>query len=221
MNNGSRDIRDVDSPEKTNRFSSGMHKLRQKLGASPRQFAIFGFLLLIVAGLWARPAATLLWHRLRIITGMPRMAVADDDPEEIAKADFNTPEPLDVGRPVELDVILRRDPFKKRSSGVQHAASADSGTASELSAEMETERLERVTLAASSIRLSGTARGLGTALLNDRARVLGESFDVTGLSFRLVEVGTGSVVLEGALPGEDSIHRFRLDRTGAQLISGE
>ena len=37
--------------------------------------------------MWARPAGLLIWNRLRIITGMPRMAIADQDPKMLDRVE--------------------------------------------------------------------------------------------------------------------------------------
>lgn len=210
-----------DALSQSNWFSVGLNRLRLKMGASSRQFAIFGLLLLVAGTLWARPAAVLLWHRLRIITGMPRMALADEDPEEIVKAHVIAPERLDVGRPVYLDDTLQRDPFKKRGDRSVTRSSTTSESVNPSVARKATERAERITTAASKIRLSGTAKGLGTALLNGRARQIGQGFVVGEFTFRLLEVRTGVVVLEGVFPDEEQVYQFRLDRDGAEPLVSE
>ena len=83
------------------------------------------------------------------------MALADEDPEEIAKAKSETPEQLDVGRPVDLDKVLRRDPFKRRSSESFDRSSLTRDTGSAASLTMATERAERITSAATSLEASG------------------------------------------------------------------
>ena len=90
--------------------SSRLERIRLRIGASRGQFATLCLLLIIGGTVIARPAGMLLWHRLRIITGMPRMAVATSDPAEVAQAD-PIPDRIDPGRPVVLDDFLVRDPF--------------------------------------------------------------------------------------------------------------
>ena len=86
-------------------------RLRLRLGASHRQFMVFGLLVLTGGVMMARPAGMLLWHRLRIISGMPRTAIADQDPKIIAAQTGPVFAPVSEGREIQLDVSLLRDPF--------------------------------------------------------------------------------------------------------------
>lgn len=221
MNNEKNDPRDRESNGRCNRLSAVLGAMRRKLGASRGQFLAFSLLFAVAATLWARPAATLLWDRLRIITGIPRMAVADENPEIIADVGPTRPKRLDAGRAVLLDAVLLRDPFNRNSNGGGSPSGNLTRPGSPGSNIDGYERTEQLMAAASSIRLSGTAKGLGTALLDGRARAIGDDHEAGGFTFRLVEVHTGLVVLEtGSDDGEDR-KRFLLDRNGAQPVPSD
>lgn len=199
-------------------------RLRVRMGASRGQFATFSLLLAVAGILMARPAGMLLWHRLRIITGMPRMAVANQDPVQVARAE-SIPDRLDPGRPIILDQMLVRDPFM--------APLPESDQSSENLLAVNRERSDepvvidldaasdRLIRAVSMIRLSGTAKGLGTALLDGAVRSVGDSVESGSLVFTLREVRSGSVLLESnEAVGQPGV-LVLLDRSGARLIDSD
>ncbi|MEC7352547.1 MAG: hypothetical protein VXY94_07885 [Planctomycetota bacterium] len=73
------------------------------------RYALLGLTFAVAGLMIARPAGMLLWHRLRIITGMPRMAVANPEPRPAT----TSPGAQRPGAPgsLELDARLDRDPF--------------------------------------------------------------------------------------------------------------
>ena len=191
------------------------------MGASPGQFATLSLLLVVAGILMARPAGMLLWHRLRIITGMPRMAVANQDPVQVARAE-SIPDRLDPGRPIILDEMLVRDPFMAPLPASHHNAAhlitvnrTSSDTPVVIDVDTDSDRLIR---AVAMIRLSGTANGLGTALLDGAVRSVGDSVESGSLSFTLREVRSGSVLLESLAAGGQPGTLVLLDRSGARLI---
>ena len=199
-------------------------RLRVRMGASRGQFATFSLLLAVAGILMARPAGMLLWHRLRIITGMPRMAVANQDPVQVARAE-SIPDRLDPGRPIILDQMLVRDPFmaplpeSDRSSENLLAVNRErSDEPVVIDLDAASDRLIR---AVSMIRLSGTAKGLGTALLDGAVRSVGDSVESGSLVFTLREVRSGSVLLESnEAVGQPGV-LVLLDRSGARLIDSD
>ena len=198
-------------------------RLRIRIGASRGQFATLCLLLIIGATVIARPAGMLLWHRLRIITGMPRMAVANQDPTQVALAD-PLPNRLDPGRPVVLDDFLVRDPFRAPlpavSDNAAFIASLDKpvpngGVVIEIDLDSA-----RIVEAASLIRLTGTAKGLGTALLDGSVRRVGDSIESGSLVFILRKVRSSEVLLEFSADDGTTTTEIVLDRAGAQLVAG-
>ncbi|MDG2030695.1 MAG: hypothetical protein P8J45_06805 [Phycisphaerales bacterium] len=184
-----------------------------KIGASRRQFGVFSLLLVVACTFWARPAGMLIWHRLRIVTGMPRMAIANEDPDVLASMDIPEPDLIDAGREVRLDQNLLRDPFLIGSTdGEQGSGTASGANDAELDLKA---RMQALTERASRIRLSGTSRGLGTAVLDGRVTVLGAESKTQDIDYRLIEVRSGSVVIDVSMPGEEQWVRFLLDRERA------
>ena len=195
-----------------------MDRMRKRFGASRKQFAIFSLLAMVAATMWARPAGLLIWNRLRIITGMPRMAIANEDPQVVAQADITFPDALEAGRAVFLEERLRRDPF---TSG-RHADFDGSLTGSDSSTVGEESDLDikkaRLLDAVSAMSLNGSGAGLATAILDNRARVVGRIFESDDLRFRLLEVRSNAVVIEASADGRGDWHAFLLERSGATPV---
>jgi hypothetical protein len=184
--------------------------------------------LLVVAGLglviWAKPMGLLLWSRIRILTTIPRTAIADD---AIAAA----PKPK---LPPEFDpqlpamVVGARDPFRVDPAhfpseqdlrNAQAAAAtpanpalpalpadpeADADAASatrsplELADEQPPAEYERLRVAAESLRVQSAGKGLDTAVVGGRAVRVGDVLETTGGDeFVLVEVVDGGIVVAG------------------------
>ena len=201
------------------RFFRVVDALRSRVGASRRQFALFSLLLLVACTFWARPAGMLIWHRLRIVTGMPRMAIANEDPEMVASVDADAPASLQAGREVTLDRSLRRDPFRSRfdEGGEPSAVLEPVGAGTE-----SRHQIDHLTRQIAGLRLSGTSKGLGSAVVDGRVRVVGSTFKVEGLDCRLLEVGPGSVLIEAFMPGDRlEGHRFLVDRGGVRHLPGK
>ena len=210
------------SPSRT--LFGRIDRLRVRMGASRGQFATFSLLLAVAGILMARPAGMLLWHRLRIITGMPRMAVANQDPVQVARAE-SIPDRLDPGRPIILDQMLVRDPFMAPLPESDQSSANLPAVTRERSDEPVVIDLDaasdRVIRAVSMIRLSGTAKGLGTALLDGAVRSIGDSVESGSLVFTLREVRSGSVLLESnEAVGQPGVVVL-LDRSGARLIDSD
>ena len=198
-------------------------RLRVRLGASQRQFMVFGLLVLTGGVMMARPAGMLLWHRLRIISGMPRTAIADQDPKIIAAQTGPDFEPVSEGRVIQLDVSLLRDPFDTPSLQPVQVVTAlenDSLVASAPSARISPEQ-SRLVDAISSIRLTGTAKGLGTALVDGSVRSIGARFDVSDYTFQLTSVHAGAIHLKVVENPVFNGWRCIVDREGAILLPSE
>ncbi|MAB27968.1 MAG: hypothetical protein CMJ53_01580 [Planctomycetaceae bacterium] len=198
-------------------------RLRVRLGASQRQFMVFGLLLLTGGVMMARPAGMLLWHRLRIISGMPRTAIADQDPKIIAAQTGPAFEPVSEGREIQLDVSLLRDPFDTPSlQPVQVVTTLDDESliTSAAPARISPEQ-SRLVEAISSIRLTGTAKGLGTALVDGSVRTIGTRFDVSDYTFQLIAVHAGAIHLEVVENPVFNGWRCIVNREGATLLPSE
>lgn len=182
--------------------------------------------LLVVAGLglviWAKPMGLLLWSRIRILTTIPRTAIADD---AIASA----PKPK---LPPEFDpqlpavVAAARDPFRVdpayfpseqdlRNAQAAAAALANPAVAAassnaepivettaanpsplELADERPPAEYERLRVAAESLRVQSAGKGLETAVVDGRAVRVGDLLPTAGGDeFVLVEVVAGGIVV--------------------------
>ena len=198
-------------------------RLRLRLGASHRQFMVFGLLVLTGGVMMARPAGMLLWHRLRIISGMPRTAIADQDPKIIAAQTGPVFAPVSEGREIQLDVSLLRDPFDTPSLQLVQVVTSiedDSPVTSISSAQVSPEQ-SRLVDAVSSIRLTGTAKGLGTALVDGSVRSIGTRFVVSDYTFQLTAVNAGVIHLEVVENDVFNGWRCIVDREGAMLLPSE
>ena len=86
-------------------------RLGTLLRSTRARYALLGLTFAVAGLMIARPAGMLLWHRLRIITGMPRMAVANPEPR-LATTSPGAGRPDATGS-LELDARLVRDPFSE------------------------------------------------------------------------------------------------------------
>ena len=150
------------------------------------------------------------------------MAVANEDPIQVARAD-SIPDRLDPGRLIILDDMLVRDPFMTPLPLADHnsarliaANRKSSDVPVVIDVDVESDQLVR---AVGMIRLSGTAKGLGTALLDGAVRSVGDSVESGSLAFTLREVRSGSVLLESLGGGGQAGSLVLLDRSGARLIA--
>ena len=165
----------------------------------------------------------LLWHRLRIISGMPRTAIADQDPKIIAAQTGPVFAPVSEGREIQLDVSLLRDPFDTPSLQLVQVVTSiedDSPVTSISSAQVSPEQ-SRLVDAISSIRLTGTAKGLGTALVDGSVRSIGTRFVVSDYTFQLTAVNAGEIHLEVVENDVFNGWRCIVDREGAMLLPCE
>ena len=202
---------------------SCLERIRVGLGASHRQFMIFGLLLLTGGFMMARPAGMLLWHRLRIISGMPRTAIADQDPEIVAARSGPSLDPVNEGRAIQLDVSLIRDPFDSPAFQPVQVTTTSISDQSEVIASNPLTSPEQSSLVEvlSGMRLTGTAKGLGTALVDGSVRAIGSRFDVSEYTFELIAVDAGAIHL--AVIGNPLFEGWRciVDREGAMLLPSD
>ena len=217
----------TDNPDRGSSDGWGMplclERLRDRLGASNRQFMVFGLLLLTGGVMMARPAGMLLWHRLRIISGMPRTAIADQDPKIVSAHTAPTFEPVSAGRRIELDATLVRDPFDRPFTETVSQVTtleSDSQGSLELLRETDADR-SRLLETLSGIRLSGTAKGLGTALVDGAVRTVGTRFEVSDYTFELIDVEAGAIHLEVVENNVFGGWRCIVNREGATLLAEE
>ena len=172
---------------------------------SRRSTITSGLVLAIPVAALAQPLGLLLWARLRLLTTIPRTAMATEEPTRIA-ADpgvVRFPDLPDTG----LDGVFKRDPMHvsphhfprstplSLESAVWPKTEAESAEDEGHEARMMRERLVSIV---SSVRVQGLISDRGIALIDGRACRIGDEIPVgsEGFEIRLLEVRTGSVVIE-------------------------
>lgn len=182
--------------------------------------------LLVVAGLglviWAKPMGLLLWSRIRILTTIPRTAIADDAVASAPKPKL----PPEFDPQLPAVVAAARDPFRVdpayfpseqdlRNAQAAAAALANPAVAAassnaepivettaanpsplELADERPPAEYERLRVAAESLRVQSAGKGLETAVVDGRAVRVGDLLPTAGGDeFVLVEVVAGGIVV--------------------------
>jgi len=150
---------------------------------------------------WAKPMGLLLWARIRILTSIPKTAIADDPaqaPDAAApKPEFDTGLPGAGGAfmdPFSLDRNTSRSPDNRTPSqpSIVPTQKRDEGTAEVQALEV----LEAARRAAERFRLQSAGRGLSMAVIDGRTFRIGDALEsVDGHRFVLLEILDGGAVL--------------------------
>ena len=164
---------------------------------------------------WAKPMGLLLWARLRILTSIPKTAIADDPAN--TPVVVLPPSDLETGLPNASVGLI--DPFCIDPRTYPNSDNPTPSTASiipsqkseEKSAEVSAlEVFETARHATERFRLQSAGRGLSMAVIDGRTYRVGEALEGDhGLKFVLVEV------LEGAAVLEHGNQRFEIRMRGA------
>jgi hypothetical protein len=151
---------------------------------------------------WAKPMGLLLWARIRILTSIPKTAIADDPTK--APAEPPPPIELDAALPAGADWSL--DPFQidprtypKPTPAPEPQAEtvAEPKVAPASTDETPSEAIDGPRRASERFRLQAAGRGLSAAVIDGRSLRVGDALEsADGLRFTLVEVLEGAVVLE-------------------------
>ena len=170
-----------------------------------RSTVISGLVLVIPLVALAQPLGLLLWARLRLLTTIPRTAMATEEPTGIATGPgvVQFPDLPDPG----LDAEFRRDPMRvsphhfprPTSTSVEPRVGSKSGVGSTEDESSEARRVrDRLASTISGVRVQGLISDRGIALIDGRACRIGDEIPVgaDGVEIRLLEVRTGSVVIE-------------------------
>ncbi len=189
-------------------MSNSLRRIWLQLTVDKRRFRAFVAVCGVGLVIWAKPMGLFLWARMRLITGIPKTAMADDPLDQ-------PPIPALPQRPsgsdpiaVSLDDRLRRDPFavddaiypkpiipqdSTEDEGKSDARPADDP------AEAEARLTERLRELVARFRLEAVISGSPLAVINGRTVQVGDHIpadDADGTEFRLNEVRSRSVVLE-------------------------
>lgn len=184
------------------------------------------FLMLFAVVAWAKPMGLLLWARIRILTSLPKTAIAD----ETTLAENTPREPV---APSEFDSGLsampevRTDPFRidphifpkaNPPAVVPPVPDIKPKTEGPSADETRREMSRAAGRAAERFRLQSAGRGLSMAVIDGRTYRVGEVLEgADGFRFTLVEV------LEGAAIVEWEAERFelRLRPAAGQTTAGQ
>ncbi|MGA1224348.1 MAG: hypothetical protein ACO31E_07260 [Phycisphaerales bacterium] len=166
---------------------------------------------------WAKPMGLLLWARLRILTSIPKTAIADDPAN--TQAEEKPPVELETGLPGMGSVLI--DPFdtdphtptSSDSPNPSHASIVPTQKSDDDSTEVQAlEEVEAARRATERFRLQSAGRGLSMAVIDGRTYRIGDTLEgANGRRFVLREVLEGAAVLEHG--GE----RFEIRMPGAGL----
>jgi hypothetical protein len=151
---------------------------------------------------WVKPAGLLLWARIRILTSLPKTAIADD-PTETLVVDA-PPVEFDSGFVVTDDI--RSDPFRIDSYTfpnptpqvpVPVAAAIEPKAQLPTADDRRLEVIETVRRAAERFRLQSAGRGLSIAVIDGRTYRVGDALEGTdGVRFVLIELLESAAVIE-------------------------
>lgn len=183
--------------------SARMHSGRALRFASKRNTVLSGLVLVIPMVALAQPLGLLLWARLRLLTTIPRTAMATEVSATFAAVEVPAfPDLPESG----LDEAIKRDPlrisprhFPRATPSSVKPEVAPKSEAQEADEDQEKRLVqERLASIVSEIRVQGLIPGRSVALIDGRACKVGDEVPtkVDGVSFRLLEVRMGSVVIE-------------------------
>jgi len=166
---------------------------------------------------WVTPLGLLLWARIRILTSIPKTAIADDTLAQAPKND--QPPELDPGLPGGEWTL--RDPFQVDSAvfpkpkqqtpasagrgaqastnepATQPVVTVEPGSSDDTTESVEPGPYEAAKVSAGTFRVQSAGNGLVSAVIDGKVRRVGEVLSsADGNAFRLIKVIDGGVVLE-------------------------
>lgn len=150
---------------------------------------------------WAKPMGLLLWARLRILTSIPKTAIADDPAN--APAEPMPAIELDTGLPgagaglIDPFSVEPHTPPRSDNPTPSQASIVPSQKSAADSAEVQAlEAFEAARRAAERFRLQSAGRGLSMAVIDGRTYRIGDALEgADGQRFVLLEVLDGAAVL--------------------------
>ncbi len=214
------------------RLRNAVESVRTRSGrvlrfASRRNTVLSALVLAIPMAALAQPLGLLLWARLRLLTTIPRTAMATEDPSRLAAVEVTLfPDLPESG----LDDLIERDPLRisprhfprstPSSSEPEVAPKSDSQSVEEEDREKQLVQ-ERLASIVSEIRVQGLIPGRGVALIDGRACKVGDEVPtkVDGVTFRLLRVRMGSVVIDAG--GHEFTLRLIAGGNGSVVIRPE
>ncbi|MSR40287.1 MAG: hypothetical protein EXS10_00065 [Phycisphaerales bacterium] len=177
---------------------TGLRGFRQKLRGNRRLQSLL-WLAAFGTVVWAKPMGLLLWARLRVLTNLPRTAIADDPQARVD--DASAPKE----RVIELPDFTDADPFRLRGcrlsiphtpplpAQVSNQPSKSCAIVADVTSSLEAADL--VARRAERFRVHSAGNGLSCAVINGQAYRLGDELDMEGLKFQLIEIREAGVIL--------------------------
>jgi len=174
------------------------------MGRNRRGGLVIALLLAVPFMAWAQPLGLLFWARLRLLTDLPRTALATEEARAVAVTPpLEFPELTDVG----FDAVSGRDPLRQsphhlpRANGEQGSGENGSSSARNGSDNPQWRMTRRSTLTSlvQKIRLQALITGKSIAIIDDRTYRIGELIDseaMRGEQVTLQSVGRNSVIVE-------------------------
>ncbi len=175
--------------------SGAMAWMRSRKGA-------LAFVAMFAVVAWAKPMGLLLWARLRILTSIPKTAIADDpakapaeDQPELELESGLSPQGARLIDPFSIDphTFPSSDNQTPSRASIVPSQKSDSGSAEVPALEV----FEAARRATERFRLQSAGRGLSMAVIDGRTHRIGDALEsADGHRFVLVEVLEGAAVLE-------------------------
>ena len=174
----------------------------------------------------------LLWARIRILTSLPKTAIADDPSQPVAS--IEPPVELDTGLLQSAPVIegVRTDPFQIDRDifpdtiavlSTMQTNPFDTAVVASPIALPSAEELHQIAMDAAQrdadgFRLQSAGRGFSLAVIDGRTHRIGEwMHGSNGIAFMLAEILDGSAVLQSeivAVDGTTQVERFEIRLRG-------
>jgi len=177
-------------------------RMRHGLRTDPRVRTL-AFTLAVASVLWAKPMGLLLWARIKILTNIPRTAIADPDaevsvlvrtrpeladPQELRLPDRPATDPFRID-PARFPLPERLEPVSRLSPKRPDVPADDIPP--------EVARRRQLAELAAKFRLTAAGSGIEIAVLDGRTFRVGQSIEAAdGTRFRLVGIHGEGVVLE-------------------------
>ena len=190
-------------------FSETVDRLRSKIHLVTRRVArretvLAAVILAVPVVALAQPLGLLLWARMRILTSIPRTAMATEEPqastvpvdvEVFPDLPATSPEPVSLRDP--LAISRRHFPRSSNSTSETSVGPKSGSQLVEDTLETTESIRQRLMPVVDRLEVQGLMPGRGFALIDGQVRRVGEDFpgNVVGTTFHLVEVRKSAAVV--------------------------
>lgn len=161
------------------------------------------------AAVWAKPLGMLLWARIRILTNIPKTAIAEptlaEAPKPVVPPDLDPQLPSlasELRDPFRVDTSVFPPPTIKAATppgGEKPTTGSGGGNRGTESTNPAAAEADGVRIAAESLRVQSAGAGLSVAVIENQAVRVGSTVTAAaGIAFTLVRVIDGGVVVAHA-----------------------